>query len=65
MTTYYGFMVCEFDGDIENLQTEADYKPSTERCGFSYAKWFIDKNKRDKCQEYTAQQIKRMQELAQ
>ena len=37
---YFGFMVCEIDGTVDNLHVNFDYKPQTERSGFFYAKWF-------------------------
>lgn len=63
MTEYFGFMVCELDGDIDDLHiiTEEE-KPKHEACGFSYAKWFTDIKERDKCREYTRNVIKKIQE---
>ena len=61
-TKYYGFMVCEFDGDVQDLEVEADFKPQHEVCGFSYAKWFEDKAKRDKTMEFTIKTIKKIQD---
>lgn len=54
---YYGFMVCELDGDIENLEVECEYKPPHESCGFSFAKWFKTEPERDKCKEYINERI--------
>ena len=54
-------MVCEFDGTVENLQCEADYKPPHESCGFSFAKWFESEEKRDKTKQYIISQIQKRQ----
>jgi len=59
MTYYYGLMVNELDGSIENLEGNFEYKPSHESCGFSFAKWFTDKEERDKCSIYMTEQIKK------
>ena len=58
---YYGFMVCELSGEVDDLECEADYKPNHESCGFSYAKWFKDGVKRDKVKEFTINEIKKIQ----
>ena len=55
---YYGFMVNEFDGDVENLECEAESKPAHETCGWSYAKWFTNKDKRDSVRDYTIKTIR-------
>lgn len=62
MTKYYGFMVSELTGEVDNLECDVDYKPPHESCGFSFAKWFTGEEKRDKCKEYTKKAIKEIQE---
>ena len=62
MTLYYGFMVCQLTGEVDNLQCEADYKPQHETAGFSYAKWFTDEKRRDSVKEYTIKEITKIQE---
>ncbi len=63
MTKYYGFMVSELTGEVDKLKDiEIDYKPQHETCGFSYAKWFTDKAKRDKIMDFTIKEIKKIQE---
>ena len=58
MIKNYGFMVCEFDGDIEDLYCETEEpKPTTEFCGFSYAKWFDTEEKRNSVREYSRKAI--------
>lgn len=54
---YYGFMVSEFDGYIEDLEGNFDYKPSHESCGFAFAKWFTNKDDRDNCKLYIIKEI--------
>ena len=54
---YYGFMVNELTGEIDNLQCDVDYKPAHEICGFSFAKWFETEVKRDKVKSYIGQEI--------
>lgn len=54
---YYGFMVTELTGEIDNLECDCDYKPSHETCGFSFAKWFESKEQRDKIKSYTQKMI--------
>ena len=54
---YYGVMCCELSGDLDDLECEADFKPSHESCGFSFAKWTDTKEKRDKIKEYLKVQI--------
>ena len=58
----YGFMVCELTGEVTDLKTEAKYKPTTERCGFAYAKWFDTIEQRDKIKDFTIQEIKKIQD---
>lgn len=61
MIKYFGFMVCEITGDIDNLFCETDYKPAHETAGFfAYAKWFIDEKKRDEIKEFTIQEINKI-----
>lgn len=60
---YYGFMVSELTGEVDELETDVDYKPKHERCGFSYAKWFKTKNKRNKTMEYTKKQIQKYKKM--
>lgn len=62
LTEYFGFMVSELDGSVENLYGNFGYKPRTERCGFAYAKWFENEEERDGCKEYTKKVIKEIQE---
>jgi len=57
---YYGFMVCELDGTIEDLEGNFDYKPSHESCGFSFAKWFKNEDDRNKSKEYIIKEIKKL-----
>lgn len=59
---YYGFMVCELDGDVQPLECNCDFKPQHESCGFSYAKWFTDITKRDKIMDFTINKIKEIQQ---
>lgn len=54
---YYGFMVSEFDGYIEDLEGNFDYKPSHESCGFAFAKWFTNKDDRDNTKLYIIKEI--------
>jgi hypothetical protein len=49
---WYGVMCCEMDGSLENLECEADYKPTHETSGFFFAKWFNKPEDRDKTKEY-------------
>ena len=58
---YYGFMVSELTGEVDDLECEADYKPKHESCGFSYAKWFEDNVERGKVKEFTINEIKKIQ----
>lgn len=62
MTKYFGFMVCEFSGEVENLKdVETDYKPAHETAGFfAYAKWFLDEKKRDEIKAFTIQEINKL-----
>ncbi len=55
---YYGFMVCEFTGEIENLEGDFNWKPFHESCGFSFAKWFTNIMDRDESKKYIKQEIK-------
>lgn len=55
---YYGFMVSELDGNIEDLEGNFDWKPSHESCGFSFAKWFTNIIDRDESKKYIKQEIK-------
>ncbi len=55
---YYGFMVCELTGEIENLEGNFNWKPSHESCGFSFAKWFLNIADRNKSKKYIKQEIK-------
>jgi hypothetical protein len=57
----YGFMVSELTGEVDDLETEHDDKPSHESAGFSYAKWFKTPEERDKTRDYTLDQIKLIQ----
>ena len=59
---YYGVMCCELTGSLDDLECEADYKPTTEYCGFSFAKWAETIEKRDKIKEYLRQEITKIQE---
>ena len=54
---YYGVMCCELDGDLQDLEVECDFKPAHEQVGFSFAKWFETKEKRDKVKEYLRRKI--------
>ena len=47
-TRYYGYMVSELTGEIENLEGVYEYKPGHESTGFAYAKWFTKRADRDK-----------------
>lgn len=60
---YFGFMVCELDGDVEDLQCNVDYKPQHEQCGWSFAKWFKTREQRDKIRNYTIKEIKKIQNV--
>jgi len=54
---YYGFMVSELDGYIENLEGEFDWKPSHESCGFAFAKWFKTEQERNQSKEFIINEI--------
>ena len=60
---YFGFMVCLFTGEVEDLHGFFDYKPQHENGGtFGYAKWFAnDEKRRDSVREYTIKEIKEIQ----
>ncbi len=60
---YYGFMVSELTGEVDNLECDVDYKPAHESCGFSFAKWFESEEKRDKIKQYTQDRIKEVQRM--
>lgn len=55
---YYGFMVCELDGTVEDLEGDFKYKPSHESYGFAFAKWFTNIENRNKTKQYIIQEIK-------
>ena len=54
---YYGVMCCEFDGSLEDLEVETDFKPNHEQSGFFFAKWAETAEKRDKIKEYLKKAI--------
>ena len=56
---YFGFMVSELTGDVDDLEGEFDYKPSHETCGFAFAKWFKTKNKRDESKDFIKNEIEK------
>lgn len=58
---YYGFMVCELDGNVEKLECDCDFKPAHETSGFSYAKWFTDEEKRNNSMNFAINTIKEYQ----
>ena len=60
---YYGFTVCLFDGTVEEIEVEADFKPSHESVGMGYAKWFKSKKERDTIMDFTKNEIHRIQIL--
>jgi len=57
---YYGFMVDELTGNVENLKTVKtnEYVPLFERLGFAYAKRFTNYKEFIDAKEYTIKQIK-------
>jgi hypothetical protein len=60
---YYGLMICMIDGSIEDLECEADYKPTTEDAGwFGMAKWTKSIEEREKLRAYLQTTIKKYQE---
>lgn len=61
-TEYFGFMVDELTGEVEDLHVECDYKPKHEQGSyFSYAKWFESEEERDKTRIFTIEIIKEIQ----
>jgi len=58
---YYGFMVSELSGSIEDLEGTFDYKPSHESCGFAFAKWFENERDKDISKLYIINEIKNKQ----
>lgn len=62
MPKYYGFMVSELTGEVDELKTvECKFKPSHETCGFSFAKWFTDKEEMIKTKKFIIEKIKERQ----
>lgn len=60
---WYGVMCCELDGSLENLECEADFKPTHEKAGlFFWVKWFKTIEQRDKVKEFLAKRIKEIQD---
>ena len=65
MTHYYGVMVSELTGDVDDLEVDSkEEKPTTEWAGrFTFAKWFNTAEKRDKVKAYLKKAIEEHQRL--
>ena len=57
MTKYYGLLVSEFDNTIEDIDTEACWRPEHESFGFSYCKWLKTIEERDEMRIYLREKL--------